>query len=272
MVRGDQFVCGPDIRQGEPWGGGIAGAEAAAFGHEGERWDGSFDGGEPRAGNAVESRDTGEEAFGVGVAWVCEEGGGGGAFCDAAAVHDDDFVAHFGDDPEVVGDEEDGHAAFRLDFADEVEDLGLDGDVEGGGGFVCDEQGRFEGEGEGDDDALAHAAAELVGVFRVADFGGGDADAAEDLDGAVARLAGRAFFVEEEDLAELAADGLDWVEGRHGFLEDHAHAAAAERPEPFLRGGGEVFVFEEDGTAGDDARGVGQEAHDGHGRHAFAAA
>jgi hypothetical protein len=52
----------------------------------------------------------------------------------------------------------------RCEVAQQVEDLGLDGDVERGGGLVGDEQARVAGERHGDHDALAHAAGELVRV------------------------------------------------------------------------------------------------------------
>lgn len=41
----------------------------------------------------------------------------------------------------------------------------MDGDVEGGDGFVGEDEFGLRGEGAGDGDALALAAGELVGVF-----------------------------------------------------------------------------------------------------------
>ena len=57
-------------------------------------------------------------------------------------------------------------AIFSLlaQVVDEVEDLGLDGDVEGGGGLVGDEQLGLAGQRHGDHDPLAEAARELVGI------------------------------------------------------------------------------------------------------------
>ena len=76
-------------------------------------------------------------------------------------------------DREVVGDEEVGEAQLLLEVLEEVEDLGLDGDVEGRDGLVADDELRVEGEGAGDADALALAAGELVGVARMAVGGRG---------------------------------------------------------------------------------------------------
>jgi hypothetical protein len=79
-----------------------------------------------------------------------------------------------------VGDEQDGERrCWRLRSRRRFEDLGLDGDVERGGGLVGDEQARVAGEGHGDHDALALAAGELVGVFGEQAFGVGELDGAE---------------------------------------------------------------------------------------------
>ena len=57
---------------------------------------------------------------------------------DLPGVHDDDPVADLGDDAEVVGHEEHGHAEVALERAEQVEDLRLDRDVERGRRLVGD--------------------------------------------------------------------------------------------------------------------------------------
>jgi hypothetical protein len=68
---------------------------------------------------------------------------------------------------EVVGDEEVGEVELGLEVLEQVDDLGLDRDVEGGDRLVADDQLGVEGEGAGDADALPLAAAELVRVAVV---------------------------------------------------------------------------------------------------------
>ena len=48
------------------------------------------------------------------------------------------MVADFGDDREIVGDEDHRGAQRALAFADQIEDLLLHGHVEGGGRLVAD--------------------------------------------------------------------------------------------------------------------------------------
>ena len=84
---------------------------------------------------------------------------------DAAGVHHGDLVGEAGDDAEVVADEDHGHVPLVLECAQQSEDLRLDGDVEGGGRLVGDQQVGLARDGHGDGDALAHPAGQLVRVL-----------------------------------------------------------------------------------------------------------
>ena len=64
---------------------------------------------------------------------------------------------------ELVGDEDHRQPVALLGVGQEVEDLGLDGDVESGDRLVADEELRVEHERTGDADALALPTRELVG-------------------------------------------------------------------------------------------------------------
>ena len=88
----------------------------------------------------------------------------GAGLDDAAGLHDGDGVGEVSDEGHGVGDEQAGEVVAGLEVAEEVDDLGGDGDVECGDGLVEDEEGGAEGEGAGDVDALALAAGELVGI------------------------------------------------------------------------------------------------------------
>ena len=43
---------------------------------------------------------------------------------DPAQVHNGDVVAGFGNDTQIVGDEQHGHLMFGLQFPDQLQDLG----------------------------------------------------------------------------------------------------------------------------------------------------
>ncbi len=177
-------------------------------------------------------------------------------------------------------DEHDGHGASALEFAEEFEDLGLDGDVEGGGGLVGEEEAWPAGECHGDHDALAHAAGELVGVLSDAFGGLWDSDVGHGLECDVERVLGLDVLVEEDGLDDLVSDGVDGVERGHGLLEDHgdvvaadlSHLAVVEGEEidgPFGRG---RFALEPDVSAVELPRGPGDELERGHGGDGLSAA
>ena len=85
---------------------------------------------------------------------------------------------------EVVRDEEHGHAVAPLQLDDEFQDLRLCGDVERGGRLVRDEERRLERERDGDADALALPAGELVRIRTQQPLGIGQRDLAQQARGA----------------------------------------------------------------------------------------
>ena len=119
----------------------------------------------------------------------------------------------------------------------QVEDLGLHGDVEGGRRLVGDDEARVQRQRHGDDDALLLAARELVRVVVDARFRVRDADLAEDLDRPRLGLLGRDLAaaasagVCAEALGDLPADREDRVERGRRLLEHHGHVAAADLPQ-----------------------------------------
>ncbi len=62
---------------------------------------------------------------------------------DAAVVHDRDLVGQGAHHPQVVGDEEVGHVVAALQVAQQFDDLGLDGHVQGAGRFVEHQEAGF---------------------------------------------------------------------------------------------------------------------------------
>ena len=107
----------------------------------------------------VGDRDRRHERLRVRVARVAEELLAVGQLDDAAQVHHRDAIADVLDHAHVVGDEEVGQPELALEVLEQVEDLGLDRDVERGHRLVADDEVRLEDQRAGDADALALAAA-----------------------------------------------------------------------------------------------------------------
>nr|GEY68439.1 hypothetical protein [Tanacetum cinerariifolium] len=132
-----------------------------------------------------------------------------------------------------------GQVAQIATFINHVARSGLE---QRGGGFVGDDQRRVVGQRHGDHRALAHAAGQLVRPL----------------------MAGHA-------LGDLIANGEHRVERGHRLLKDHRHAVATHVQQALIGHAQQRFA-QQAGSAGLDGRGVGEQAHKRHGRHAFAAA
>ena len=192
-------------------------------------------------------------------------------FDDTAGVHDGDTVGVAGNNTQVVGDEDDAHLVLVAQLVDEVEDLHLRRHVQGRRRLVRDEDARLAHEGHGDHDALTHAARELVRVVIDDDLGTRHADALEDLDGACERFSLRELLVHAQRLAHLKTDLHSRVQGGQRILEDHADLGAAQLALLLEGQLGEVLAVEDD-RAGGDLAALGEQAHEGQGRHGLAGA
>src|SRR5258706_15748342 len=178
----------------------------------------------------LEPRDRLDEAHRVRGTRLDEDVVDGPLLDDLAGVHDDDVVDHLGDNPEVVGDQQERRARPVLDRLQELEDLGLDRYVESGRRLVGDEELRLARQGHRDHHALAHAAGHLVGVGLDAALGARDADELEALDPSVPGRLLAHLLVVHDLLGDLVADREHGVQAREGLLEDHRDVVATDLP------------------------------------------
>ncbi len=187
-----------------------------------------------------------------------------------AAIHHEDLVGGLGDQPEIVGDEDERHAGLLDELDQEVEDLRLDRDVERRRRLIGNEQIGPAGERHGDHRALALATRKLMRI------GGGDArrlrqpHAAEQTRGLRPGGAGRHGAVQPQRLGDLSPDRLQGIERGHRLLEDHRDAVAAPSAELGI-GQAEELLPVEPHRAG-RKRALGQQPHQGQRRHRLAAA
>ena len=188
-----------------------------------------------------------------------------------ARIHDIDLIAQLCHHAQVVGDHDDGGALFLLQPAHKVQDLRLNGDVQGGGGFIGDHQVRVADHGHADHDPLAQAAGKLVGIGAVALLRLWDAHLTEYLDGALLGLLLGDLLMQQDGFADLLSDCVYRIQRGHGFLEDHGYPVAADLIH-FLDGlWHQIFSVQKD-LPFDDPAGLLHQMHNGHGSHAFATA
>ena len=143
---------------------------------------------------------------------------------EAAEIHHGDSVAQVADHREIVGDEQEGETQAALKRLQEVDDLGLDGDVERGHGLVAHDELGLRREGPRDVDALPLPARELVGIAagecRI------QADEPHHLLDAPAAARSIEAPVDVDGLGDDVRHLHAWAQRGEGVLEDHLHAPA----------------------------------------------
>ncbi|KTT88714.1 hypothetical protein NS44R_15085, partial [Mammaliicoccus sciuri] len=139
-----------------------------------------------------------------------------------------------------------------------------------GGRLVGDQQLRLAGQGDGDRDALAHAAGKLVRVLFQPLLGRGDADFRQQFDAALPRPGEVELEMFLNGLDQLGADGQHRVERGHRILKHHRQRAAAQLAQFLRRQLGQILSAEHH-PAG-QFRLLGQQLQDGARQHGLAAA
>jgi hypothetical protein len=186
--------------------------------------------------------DSGEEFAGIPVGWLVEDEIGGAIFDELTGTHYGNMGGELRDHRETMRDQEIGELEFLLKFLKKQEHLSADGDIEGGDGFIGNDERGAKNQGAGDTNALTLAAGEFV---RIAVHGiVGQADAAEELRGAREAIVAREiWFVNCQRFSSDFTDAHTGIQGSERILEDHLHLAAL-RTQSFSGEMPEVVAFE----------------------------
>jgi hypothetical protein len=165
-----------------------------------------------------------EQGLRVLVLRRAEHGGGPADLDDAPGLHDRDAVGDLGDHRQLVGDEDDRHAQLVAQVDEQLQQLRLDRDVERADRLVGDEHLGVDRQRPRHGDALALAAAELLGLAV--------GEARREVHALQrprherrAVLRARSV-VHAAGLVQRLAHGHPRVQRRVGILEDHLHAPA----------------------------------------------
>lgn len=198
----------------------------------------------------------------------------GSGLDDPASIHHHDTVGDLGDDTQIMGDEQDAHAALALQFLQQVENLRLDGDIKGSGRLVGNQHARVTGQGHGDGHALAHAARKFVRILLRPAGGVGNADIGQQAHGIGGGVTMRLAQMDADRLGDLLANRIDGIEARHRLLEHHADVIAPDLAQAFVRHGGKVddltaFSRQHDLACSNAAHPPGQQAHHRQAGHRF---
>ncbi len=97
----------------------------------------------------------GQQLAGIGMLRALENLGGGALLDNLARLHHADPVGDPPHHPQIMGDEQQAQPLARLEVSQQIKDLGLDGDIQRGGGLVGDQQFRPVGQRHRDHHPLA---------------------------------------------------------------------------------------------------------------------
>jgi hypothetical protein len=160
-----------------------------------------------------------------------------------------------------MGNDDQPHPRGCLQFLQQTEYLGLDGDIERRGRLIGDQELRTTGDRHGDHHALAHATGHLMRVVVKPALGVGNPHLPQELDRAVAGFLARDVGVTPDCLDQLISDGNDRIERCHRILEDHRDVLAPHPLHLSVGQGSEVTAHEADGTADNPCGRFRQQAH-----------
>ncbi len=174
-----------------------------------------------------------------------QHAGGRTLFHFLTRQHHQRAVGDPADHADVVADEDQRHAEVRHQLIENVEDLLLHGDVERGGRLVGDQEFGAKRQRNGNADALALAAGQLVRKRIDALLGLRHMHALQKLDRLCARIAARQPAMQDQALGDLRADALRGIQRRHRLLKDHADALAADGAHRLLAKREQVLAAQE---------------------------
>lgn len=155
MVAGRNLPPGWYFHPADVLGKWATGVEAAAGGHVGGAGDLADQALRLAAAIRVEGRDRREKRTGIGMARLGEQHARRRRLDDGAQIHHRHHVADMRHHAEIVTDEQDGQAQFVTQRLQQVQDVGLDGNVQGRHALVGHHEARTGNQGAGDGDALA---------------------------------------------------------------------------------------------------------------------
>jgi hypothetical protein len=167
-------------------------------------------------------RNGGKQGLGIGVEGILVEFLARSKLYEPSEIHDCRAVTHVPDHAQIMGDNNIGKAEFLLKIPQKVEHLRLDGDIQGGNGFIAYDQSGPQGESPGNDDPLPLAAAEIFWI--PGDMLGLKTHSSQELNRHVLSVSAFADLVIVKRLTNDPPDGLLWIERIERILEDDLHS------------------------------------------------
>jgi hypothetical protein len=201
---------------------------------------------------------------------IVQDLGSRARFDDRSVLHDGDPVGNFRDYAKIVRDEKESSPPGLLQVLDKSQNLRLRGHVERRCWLVGDDDLRIEDERHRDHSSLPLSTWELMRERIIDALRIGQRRRREQLKDSRPALSARERCMRPEGLGDLSTDGHQWIERRHGLLEDHGDLRAAKGPHPRRICLKQVPASEGDLATRDPEARAPEQTHHGSAGHWFA--
>ncbi len=160
----------------------------------------------------------------------------GAGLDDLALLHHADPVGDAPHDPQIMGDEQQGHAFVALQFGQQFQNLRLNRHIERRGGLVGDQDVGLVGQRHGDHHPLSLPTRQLMRIGVQTACRLADADTLQQVHDPVARGVSGQRLVQFEAFAQLLFQRVQRIQRCHRLLEDEADIVTPHLPQPlFIR-------------------------------------
>ena len=157
-------------------------------------------------------------------------------FDDSSCIHDIHIVRNLRHNAKVMRDVDNGKVGFCLDFLDQFKDLRLNRNIKRRCRLITDQNIRFTGKRNRDDNTLTHTAGEFVRILFEPLFRILDSYLRKEIDRTLFRFRLGKLQMQDHAFHDLLSDRHGRIERGHRILEYHGNMLAAETITDFLLG------------------------------------
>ena len=191
-----------------------------------------------------EDRDGTNQALGIGMQRLIKECVDIGLFDDFTCIHDSHSIRHFCHNAEIMRDQNNRGSHLAAQVTHQVEDLRLNGYIQGCCWFICHEQFRDTSQRHRDHDTLRHTARQFMRIRFGASFRIRHADHFEQLNGALPACFLAQILMNVQYFGKLIAYFKDGIQRSLWLLKDHRDAITAHFDHFIFRYFEQVFTVQ----------------------------
>ena len=169
-----------------------------------------------------------------------------------------------------MGNQHNGCSHFFPELTHQLQDLCLDGYVQGCGRLICNKKSWLAGYCHGDHHSLAHTARKLMRIFLHPLLRSSDPNSFQNVHSSCPGFFFTAVLVEHNWFHQLGSNSQSRIQGSHWILKNHGNIISADPAHLFLRKPYQFFSIQFDAAAGNPGV-ASKKLKDRHGCDTFSA-